>query len=178
MKNKEKTQNDFEVSIEITKKEPVKFSGTAEHIVHNADICTGCRNCMVICSLNHFGLVSPELAGIQVIWLPREGGLVEANVCLQCKSFECADVCPTDAIYVDEVTGARVIDQEKCTGCKVCIKACPNKPKSVHYYGIDLSPIRYNKEKNICFKCDLCGGDPLCLKFCPVRALSFSKKVE
>jgi Fe-S-cluster-containing hydrogenase component 2 len=72
-----------------------------------------------------------------------------------------------EAFYIDESTGARIIDSTKCTGCKLCIQACPQYPDSA---------IMYDPERNICVKCDLCGGDPLCVKFCPEAALSFTKR--
>jgi len=60
-------------------------------------------------------------------------------------------------MYVDTKTGARVIDEEKCIGCRRCVEACP----------FSESMIVYNPEKNVCEKCDLCGGDPECVKQCP-----------
>lgn len=162
----------------MSKKKPKMSVGKEAmgRIVNDPNLCVGCRTCMAVCSLSHFGAVSPELAGIQVMWLPREGGVVEAYTCKQCNGPECLYICPTEAIYIDELTGARVIDEEECIGCKACIEACPNKPSAAHYHGIGLSPIRYNAEKNVCFKCDLCGGEPLCVRFCPVGALSLSKR--
>jgi Fe-S-cluster-containing hydrogenase component 2 len=48
------------------------------------------------------------------------------------------------------------------------MQACPKYP--------DAPPIMYDSERNICVKCDLCGGNPLCVKFCPEGALSFVKR--
>ncbi len=75
--------------------------------------------------------------------------------------------CPTEALYVDGRTGARSIDSEKCTGCGLCREACPQYP---------ATPIMCDPERNICLKCDLCGGEPLCVKFCPAAALRFVKR--
>jgi Fe-S-cluster-containing hydrogenase component 2 len=71
--------------------------------------------------------------------------------------------CPTKAIRIDDVTGARVIDQELCIGCQTCIQAC----------SYELSRIRFDRVKKKAIKCDLCGGDPACVKACPTGALSY-----
>jgi len=155
----------------------VELQQAAGRIVHDQELCAGCRTCMAVCSLIHSGAVSPELSGIQIMWFPREGGMVDSNICWQCKSPECLAVCEPEALHIDKKTGARVIDQEKCTGCRLCQEACPYKTSDPRYYGDGLSPIRYDAERNVCFMCDLCGGDPQCVKFCPMEALSFSTKV-
>lgn len=68
-------------------------------------------------------------------------------------------VCPVDAIVRDETTGAVVIDEGKCTGCGICSEYC--------FLGV----IRVEAEKRKAVKCDLCGGDPVCVKECPAGAL-------
>ena len=65
---------------------------------------------------------------------------------------------------------ARVTYPEDCTGCGACAKACPfNKEGTV---------IRLNGESGIYVKCDLCGGDPKCVPFCPTKALEYVPAAE
>ena len=71
--------------------------------------------------------------------------------------------CPVQAISVDEKIGAKIIDKENCTGCRVCEQEC-----LFHMIG-------YIPEKNVCFKCDLCGGDPQCVANCPFLAVKLAK---
>ena len=71
----------------------------------------------------------------------------------RCK--ECVRHCRYEAISFEPSLS---VHQTRCTGCMLCMEACPQYPNS---------PIRYNEEKHVCIKCDLCGGDPLCVKFCP-----------
>ena len=157
----------------------MKSPETIQYISVDLDLCSGCRSCMAVCSLDHTGDSNPEIAGIQVIGFLRKGNVIEAGTCLQCPKPKCLSACPQSAIYVDKITGAKIIDSAKCTGCKLCIEACPNKNKSTYYYdGVGLSPIRYNAEKNICFKCDLCRGDPLCVKTCPLNALRLNTRED
>jgi len=136
------------------------------HLVHNPDICSGCRTCEIVCSLSKEGAVNPELARIHVSTDRLGGYISEVMSCKQCDGPECLLACPIDALHVDAVTGARVIDEKKCIGCKLCMEACPATP----------SRIRFNTAKNVCFKCDLCGGEPQCVKFCPYGALTFVKE--
>ena len=35
----------------------------------------------------------------------------------------CVRACPFDAIYIDKEIA--VVDEEKCTGCEICVAACP-----------------------------------------------------
>jgi len=72
---------------------------------------------------------------------------------------------PDKAIKIDQSTGVKYIVDEECIGCKKCIRACPFSPPE----------IKYNKEKKIVYKCDLCRGreeGPICVEYCPQGALS------
>ena len=74
--------------------------------------------------------------------------------------------CPVEgAMYIDEQTGARCINQEMCIGCKLCIEACGS------YY--DPPRIAFDPERGKAIKCDLCGGDPQCVKWCSNGALKY-----
>ena len=134
------------------------------HIVHNPDNCAGCRQCEIVCSLNKYGRVNPEISNIRIRTDVLGGFISEAEACKQCAGAECMAVCPTGALHADEATGARVIDASKCVGCKTCLEACPATPSRIHFI----------ESKNVCAKCDLCGGDPQCVKHCPGEALSCS----
>jgi anaerobic carbon-monoxide dehydrogenase iron sulfur subunit len=137
------------------------------HIVVDRNVCAGCSICEAVCSLNHEGVVSPSLARLRIIDHFVDGHRIEANFCRQCTGAECLRVCRTKsagAMYVDKATGAKVIDPEKCDGCQLCMQACPRYPAAA---------IFFDTARKVCFKCDLCGGEPLCVKFCPENALSF-----
>ncbi len=38
---------------------------------------------------------------------------------------DCVVVCTFDAIHIDPATGLATVDEEKCTACGACVKACP-----------------------------------------------------
>lgn len=79
--------------------------------------------------------------------------------CAQCGL--CIGACPLNAIKRDLKTGAIIVDEEKCTGCGQCVHVCP--------YGVaTIDPA--SKKASIC---DLCGGEPECVKICPENALIY-----
>lgn len=137
-------------------------------IVHDPDKCAGCRDCEIVCSLAKLGKVDPEQSNIRIKTDYLGGYISEAYACKQCAGAECLSVCPTGALHTDEKTGARVIDQNVCVGCQLCLNACPVEPSRIHY----------NPATNTCMKCDLCGGEPQCVQHCPAGALTASWEAE
>ncbi len=156
-----------EAHVEGTGKVSSQVQQATGHIERDVETCAGCRTCEAVCSLSHEGVVSPALARTWIVDYILEGRRIEGYTCRQCTEPECFYACLTSSLIIDEATGARVIDPEKCIGCKLCMKACHQYPNT---------PIKYDAKREICIKCDLCGGVPLCMKYCPEAALSFVKK--
>jgi carbon-monoxide dehydrogenase iron sulfur subunit len=132
-------------------------------ITVNIEKCTGCGTCELMCSFRHHGEFNPRKARIsRTIFLHEEISI--PILCQQCEEPWCAAICPSGAITkgTDVVSGASVVtvSEEKCVGCKMCMLACP-------YGNIVVG------EKGCAEKCDLCEGDPQCVKFCPRGALTF-----
>ena len=135
------------------------------HINHLSYVCAGCRICEIVCTLSHEGKIQPSLARNIVHKDIQAGDLTHVLYCQQCDDPQCLKACPTGALHVDPETGARVIDQDVCIGCQTCLNACIYAQG-----GQGESRIKFNPETNTCFKCDLCGGDPLCVKYGPIGA--------
>lgn len=137
-------------------------------------ICLECRECEVACSLYHEGECNPHLSRIHVIFDDFVPRFPTHDICQQCDKpecyYACISVCDKLAMYIDEKTGARVIDESKCTGCGACAEACPFMPKKL------MIGCKEIDGRKIFFKCDLCkdrAEGPICVEVCPPGALKF-----
>ena len=133
--------------------------------VADVALCSGCRTCETVCSLSHENVANPLFARIQF-----ERELLNANqctvlACAQCGAAPCLAACKKGAISEDSVTNAKVIDAEKCVGCKLCLQACIMSPPR----------IRLHRDTGKAIKCDLCGGEPQCVQACPMGALRYEE---
>ncbi len=131
-------------------------------LVIHAENCTGCRMCELACSSVKEGEFIPEHSRIRIVTNELEGWS-RPTVCLQCENPMCMEKCPVGAIYKTKTPQGDflvLVDQEKCTGCKQCVEACPF---GVIYFFDKLGVI----------KCDLCGGNPTCVGFCSYKCLDF-----
>jgi Fe-S-cluster-containing dehydrogenase component len=129
-------------------------------LVVDPDRCTGCKVCEMVCSLYNENEINPIKARIHIIsW--EDEGIDIPMVCQQCENPPCEAVCPVNAIYRSRDTGALIIDEESCIGCRMCINACPFAAPTV----------RPDTRKVI--KCDLCAGEPQCVEFCASEAIQY-----
>jgi Fe-S-cluster-containing dehydrogenase component len=143
---------------------PDQLPATRAWLVTDPTTCVGCRTCEIVCSLAHDDICRPALSRIHTTYDPQHRLVklaVMPDVCRQCNMADCYLACEYDALVLDPKTGARIIDPAKCEGCGECFAACP------------YDMIVENEEKGIFSKCDLCGGDPMCVKYCPADALKF-----
>jgi Fe-S-cluster-containing hydrogenase component 2 len=81
-------------------------------------------------------------------------GLEFPHFCVQCEDYPCVNSCPVDALSVSKETSAVLVDGKACIACGKCIDACPGRIPHMH-----------PKEKRIVI-CDLCNGNPQCVKVC------------
>ena len=93
-------------------------------LVFNQEKCTGCRSCMMGCSLYHDGVCGKVASRVAVV---RNEVVGESFVvgCDLCSDAPCAAVCPTGACSMDPQAGIAKINPAKCIGCKECAMACP-----------------------------------------------------
>jgi Fe-S-cluster-containing hydrogenase component 2 len=134
----------------------------AKKLIVDIDKCTGCRICEVICSMSHEQECNPKLARVRILkW--ENAGIDLPIVCHQCRVQNCRRVCPKQAIGVNKINGAMVVDEEACIGCELCVFACP--------FGAPLIVNRQEKPKAAI--CDLCGGTPKCAQYCDTGAIRF-----
>ncbi|MFC1920559.1 4Fe-4S binding protein [Chloroflexota bacterium] len=163
--------------------DPVKrqvYSANAQGmVIGNPARCVGCRRCELACTEYNEGKSQPSLArvnvrrnwgfgpeGVQLGYWRGEGRFgnhrIIQDTCRQCAHpVPCQLACPYDAIEVVPPVNARVINQDKCQGCKTCQRACP--------WGMTT----FDEEIKKASKCHLCNGEPECVKACPSGALQY-----
>ncbi len=100
--------------------------------------------------------------------------------CQGCMSHPCMNVCPKDAIYVDEQKHCH-IDQDKCIKCGKCFNQCPYHAISMlerpcaAACGMDaIGSDEYGRAKIDYDKCVSCG---MCLVNCPFAAIADKSQI-
>lgn len=122
--------------------------------------CTGCRLCELVCAVSHDGVSNPTRSRIRVLKWEAEG-LYIPMTCQQCQDAPCLNVCPVKAISQDEEQGRVSVDYDTCIGCRSCVSVCP------------FGAMSFNATDRRVLKCDICDGDPQCVRFCDVKAVEF-----
>ncbi|MFC1865804.1 4Fe-4S dicluster domain-containing protein [Chloroflexota bacterium] len=141
--------------------------------------CVGCRRCELACTEFNEGFSQPTLArinirrnwgfgpkGAQIGYSHAEGRFgnhrIIQETCKQCAHpTPCALACPYDAIETVAPANARVVNPDKCEGCRTCQAACP--------WGMTT----FDEVAEKAHKCHLCNNDPECVKNCPTGALRY-----
>ncbi len=138
-----------------------------------SDMCVGCPNCMIACkAFKQITVMDVNPLEIEKVFEETPEGDVKLSFvvksCQQCEDPKCLEACTDGALTVNEY-GVVVVDEEKCTGCKKCVKACP------------YDAIKYDKVKKSVVKCDLCyertkrGLQPACVQACPAKVVYVGK---
>lgn len=136
-----------------------------KHLFVQPEKCTGCRTCETVCAFIHTGEVNPLRSRVTVFSYEKEG-LSAPMVCQQCTVAACQEVCPVGAITRSEDTTALLVNDAKCLRCKMCTIACP------------FGATTYDPAHDLIMKCDLCGGEPQCVAYCPSGALSYQDPMQ
>ena len=122
--------------------------------------CTGCRLCELVCSVFHDGVSNATRSRIKIMKWESEGIYIPMS-CQQCQDAPCMIICPVKAISRDETLSRVMVDHNKCIGCRSCVAVCP------------FGAMGFNVIDRKNFKCDLCDGDPQCVRFCDRKAVDF-----
>ena len=151
-------------------------------------ICNGCYCCQIACKDEHVAndwtpyakpqpdtgqfwigiteMVRGQVPKVKVTYLPK--------MCHHCDDAPCIEQCEVGAIVKRE-DGIVLIEQEKCTGCKLCADTCPH------------DAIFFNDNLNIAQKCTGCthlldNDDewevPRCVDQCPTDAIRFGEEAD
>ena len=121
--------------------------------------CSGCSRCEVNCSFFHSGKIGRSGARIKVVKI-EDIGIDYPVVCQQCRERYCSK-CPETAIEIGPL-GQVIVSPTLCTACGTCEIMCP------------IGAIELYEE--IPHVCDLCGGDPRCVRACTLGAIRYEAK--
>lgn len=134
-------------------------------LVFDPNYCTGCRICELACSFRHYDSITPLRSHIHTIF-DAKANEFELSSCWHCDEPLCKAACPVQAIVKDEATGIVKLNPLTCITCGACKIACP------------LGLPWCDDSQRVYVKCDFCEGEPVCVKFCPSRALRIVTREE
>ena len=140
--------------------------------------CYGCQACSVACK--DWNGIEPGPEKWMTVYEWEKGTYPDLRVhdlafsCGHCQNPVCIKACPNNAIFKEDKYGAVLVDEDKCTGNRQCIIACPyGAPK----FASDAPGTKMSK-------CTMCidrlekGEKPMCVVSCPLRALDFGTLEE
>ena len=143
--------------------------------VFDPNRCTGCSACELACSIEN--RLGTDRSWRSVLTFNQRGAAGAPRfhlsiACNHCETAACMEACPALAYERDPVSGAVLIRQELCIGCRYCSWACP--------YGAP----RFEPEHGVMGKCTFCehrlakGAKPACAALCPTGALDYAELPE
>ncbi|UCF20272.1 MAG: 4Fe-4S dicluster domain-containing protein [Gemmatimonadota bacterium] len=147
----------------------------ANSFVFDPNRCTGCHACRLACSIeNDLGLERSwrRIDTYNRNHLPNLPLYHLSLACNHCNEPACMYACPALAYSRDTATGALILDEGKCLGCRYCAWACPYD-----------APV-FDQARGIMTKCTFCnhrlldGLKPACAALCPTGALDFADLPE
>lgn len=96
---------------------------------------------------------------------------------------DCVTACQFDAIHINPETGLPEVDEEKCTACGACTKACPRsiielRAKGKNSRRVFVSCVNKDKGAMTRKACEVgCIGCGKCVKTCPFEAITLENNL-
>ena len=109
--------------------------------------CSGCHLCEMVCSLHHLGVINVERSAIRIHKRDLEDSLHTPVLCRQCKEMKC----------LNGEEGSEQLARKGFLWDRARAERCPFNALSVM--------------GNEAYHCDVCGGDPQCVKVCTPGAI-------
>lgn len=134
----------------------------------NTNKCVLCHACETACKIHNSVETGCSWRKVKALWYGTYPELSSKNIsisCMHCADPECMKICPEEAITKDS-SGIVSVDRELCTGCRLCLDACPvNAPQ----FGMDDKM----QKCNFCISRLEIGEEPVCVATCPGGAIGF-----
>lgn len=97
---------------------------------------------------------------------------------------DCVVACNFDAIHIDPISKLPYVDEEKCTACGACVKACPKfiielrkkGPKGKRIFVSCVNKDKGGVAKKACS--NACIGCSLCFKECKFEAITIANNLS
>lgn len=154
--------------------------------------CGICDLCALACSNEKFGVMNPNMSAIKVNHRGektdgRTKGGAGVLICWHCENPPCYPACKYDAMDIDENNVVSLfLDNppegfKSCITCMKCVQACDDMHMETSIFRSLVRDRKFETKSGrelkrySLYKCDLCGGDPVCVKICPRDAIKFSK---
>jgi tetrathionate reductase subunit B len=149
--------------------------------------CNGCHNCQIVCKDEHvandWSPIAKPQPDIGQFWLeltervrgtvPKVKVAYRPHMCMHCDDAPCIAACPVEGAAYQREDGLVILDSVKCTGCRLCVEACP------------YDAIFFNEDLNLAQKCTGCAhllddgwAEPRCADACPTNALRLMEEDE
>jgi len=133
-----------------------------QRLTVNRSRCTSCRFCESVCAFGHYSQTLLGKSRVRVSQEDIADPSFTINVCRQCALCLPLNICPTGALSRDPKTGILHLDDDQCPPeCRLCVEAC--------HLGA------FHDEGECLILCDLCDGEPECVKVCYTEALFLSE---
>jgi DMSO reductase iron-sulfur subunit len=140
--------------------------------VFDLNKCTGCSACQLACSIENNVSLPLNWRKVLTFNTERIPDLAFHHLSLACNHCidpPCMKYCPSSAISKNTLTGAVLINSEKCIGCRYCSWVCP------------YDAPQFNETTGLMEKCTFCQHRleehllPACVALCPTSALNFGE---
>ncbi|MCL6500207.1 MAG: 4Fe-4S dicluster domain-containing protein, partial [Firmicutes bacterium] len=94
--------------------------------------CVGCNACTVACKQENAtppGVYWSKVLQYETGSYPNARLRLLPMLCMHCRQAPCLEACPTGASY-RHPSGAVLVEETRCIGCRYCIMACPYDARS------------------------------------------------